>query len=89
MVEDNIKAVIKPQYVDHIPRTVQGNVREILAKRDERKIMDQMCEELGKGSNLFLFSAALHIIATLVFVVPILVAIFCLMSGRVDSCAGS
>lgn len=32
VLEDNIKAMIKPQYVDHIPRAVKGNVKEILSK---------------------------------------------------------
>ncbi len=36
ILEDNIKATIKPQYVDHIPRAVRGQVGDILKSRDER-----------------------------------------------------
>ncbi|KAL3639940.1 ABC transporter E member 2 [Castilleja foliolosa] len=30
------KAIIKPQYVDHIPKAVQGNVGQVLTQKDER-----------------------------------------------------
>jgi len=46
LVEDNIKAVIKPQYVDHIPRAIKGLVRDVLDKKDERKLKDTMIVEL-------------------------------------------
>ena len=36
ILEDDIKATIKPQYVDHIPRAVRGLVGDILKKKDER-----------------------------------------------------
>lgn len=36
ILEDNIKATIKPQYVDHIPRAVRGEVGKILQAKDER-----------------------------------------------------
>lgn len=39
--------MIKPQYVDHIPKAVKGKVGDILAQRDERKLMDHMVKELG------------------------------------------
>lgn len=29
ILEDNVKAIIKPQYVDNIPKAVQGNVGEV------------------------------------------------------------
>ena len=29
VLEDNLKAIIKPQYVDHIPRAVNGAVKEV------------------------------------------------------------
>jgi len=37
ILEDNIKAIIKPQYVDNIPKAVKGSVEKILAQKDERK----------------------------------------------------
>ena len=36
VLEDNIKATIKPQYVDHIPRAVRGQVGKVLKAKDER-----------------------------------------------------
>lgn len=36
ILEDNLKAIIKPQYVDHIPRAVRGTVKEILSRKFER-----------------------------------------------------
>lgn len=36
LLEDNIKAIIKPQYVDHIPKAVQGQVETILQQKMER-----------------------------------------------------
>lgn len=35
ILEDTMKATIKPQYVDHIPRAVKGKVGEILKQKDE------------------------------------------------------
>ena len=36
ILEDTMKATIKPQYVDHIPRAVKGLVGAILKEKDER-----------------------------------------------------
>jgi len=36
IVEDNLKAIIKPQYVDQIPRAVVGDVDTIMTARNER-----------------------------------------------------
>ena len=30
ILEDNLKTLIKPQYVDHIPKAVKGKVAEIV-----------------------------------------------------------
>ncbi|CAB4056796.1 ABCE1 [Lepeophtheirus salmonis] len=35
ILEDNLKAVIKPQYVDQIPKAVKGSVQSLLDKKDE------------------------------------------------------
>jgi ATP-binding cassette subfamily E protein 1 len=37
-----IKAVVKPQYVDKLGRAVKGTVRELLAKADESKRLDEL-----------------------------------------------
>jgi len=46
VLEDNIKAIVKPQYVDHIPRAVKGQVRTILETKDDRKVMQKLMKEL-------------------------------------------
>lgn len=46
VLEENIKAIIKPQYVDHIPRAVKGKVKDILLSKDEKKIADEVIDAL-------------------------------------------
>ncbi|KAK3007084.1 hypothetical protein RJ639_016135 [Escallonia herrerae] len=46
ILEDNLKAIIKPQYVDHIPKAVQGNVGQVLEQKDERDSKVQLCADL-------------------------------------------
>ena len=46
ILEDNLKAVIKPQYVDHIPKAVRGNVEEVLDQKDERDKKEELIELL-------------------------------------------
>jgi ATP-binding cassette subfamily E protein 1 len=46
LLEDDIKAIIKPQYVDHIPRAVKGKVLEILTRKDERDAIEELCDDL-------------------------------------------
>lgn len=36
ILEDTMKATIKPQYVDHIPRAIKGQVGDVLKAKDER-----------------------------------------------------
>ncbi|KAK9267559.1 hypothetical protein L1049_009987 [Liquidambar formosana] len=46
ILEDNLKAIIKPQYVDHIPKAVQGNVGQVLDQKDERDMKAELCFDL-------------------------------------------
>merc|ERR1719430_437469 len=46
ILEDDLKAVIKPQYVDQIPRAVKGSVQQLLDKKDELKNQAQVCDIL-------------------------------------------
>ena len=46
LLEDNIKAIIKPQYVDSIPRSIKGKVSEIVTRKDERGVKDYMYDLL-------------------------------------------
>ena len=40
------QAIIKPQYVDHIPKAVQGNVGQVLDQKDEREMKAELCVDL-------------------------------------------
>lgn len=42
VLEDDLKAVVKPQYVDQIPRAVKGPVKEVGALLEARAQMDNM-----------------------------------------------
>eukprot|EP00747_Dinoflagellata_sp_TGD_P168891 gnl/TRDRNA2_/TRDRNA2_196382_c0_seq1.p1 gnl/TRDRNA2_/TRDRNA2_196382_c0~~gnl/TRDRNA2_/TRDRNA2_196382_c0_seq1.p1 ORF type:complete len:619 (-),score=151.48 gnl/TRDRNA2_/TRDRNA2_196382_c0_seq1:73-1929(-) len=46
ILEDRLKAMIKPQYVDKIPKQIAGTVGDILDKKDERKVREDMCKKL-------------------------------------------
>jgi len=49
VLEDDLKAIIKPQYVDQIPKAVKGNVTMLLNKKDETDSKDQYCREFDLG----------------------------------------
>ena len=46
ILEDDLKAVIKPQYVDQIPRAIKGSVQSLLDKKDEKKNQAEVCKVL-------------------------------------------
>ncbi|KAK9328935.1 P-loop containing nucleoside triphosphate hydrolase protein [Lipomyces starkeyi] len=49
VLEDNLKAIIKPQYVDHIPRAIKGSVtkvQELLKARLERDNFEEILDSL-------------------------------------------
>ncbi|XP_013411645.1 ATP-binding cassette sub-family E member 1 [Lingula anatina] len=46
ILEDDIKAVMKPQYVDQIPKAVKGSVQFLLDKKDDLGVQDTVCTEL-------------------------------------------
>ncbi|KAL2098409.1 hypothetical protein ACEWY4_007616 [Coilia grayii] len=46
ILEDDLKAIVKPQYVDQIPKTVKGSVGAILSRKDDTKTEDIVCEQL-------------------------------------------
>lgn len=51
LLEDDLKACIKPQYVDQIPRAVNGTVKEMLDKKDELKVQETIVNQFGKSIN--------------------------------------
>ena len=50
ILEDELKAIIKPQYVDQIPKVVKGSVQAYLDKKDEMKNQDKICQILDLSS---------------------------------------
>ena len=48
VLEDNLKALIKPQYVDHIPKAIKGTatVSQMLDSKLELGNKDQICDDL-------------------------------------------
>ncbi|KAK0183411.1 hypothetical protein PV327_001457 [Microctonus hyperodae] len=46
ILEDDLKALIKPQYVDQIPKAVKGTVQQLLDKKDECKKQTEICRML-------------------------------------------
>jgi ATP-binding cassette subfamily E protein 1 len=45
--EGKIKVALKPQNIDRLPKRIQGTVRDLLSKVDERNMFDEMTTELG------------------------------------------
>lgn len=56
ILEDDLKAIIKPQYVDQIPKAVKGSVQELLDRKDEMENQNKICELLDlknvRGRNV-------------------------------------
>lgn len=55
VVEDNLKAVVKPQYVDKMPQAIRGQVRSVealLKKQSQMDNMDEMIDILELGPVL-------------------------------------
>ena len=46
ILEDNLKSLIKPQYVDNIPKAVKGTVGALLRAKDERGAAARLLAEL-------------------------------------------
>jgi ATP-binding cassette subfamily E protein 1 len=45
--KSDITVALKPQYVDHIPKAVKGNVGDLLTSVDERGVYPEMVKKLG------------------------------------------
>ncbi|XP_019621700.1 PREDICTED: ATP-binding cassette sub-family E member 1 isoform X2 [Branchiostoma belcheri] len=46
ILEDDLKAIMKPQYVDQIPKAVKGTVQSLLDRKDETGTQNEICIEL-------------------------------------------
>ena len=50
VLEDNLKAVVKPQYVDQIPRAIKGpdkTVGHLIKSRAQMENLDEILDVLG------------------------------------------
>ncbi|CAI8220764.1 MAG: putative ABC transporter ATP-binding protein YheS [Methanobacteriota archaeon] len=45
--EEGVKIAVKPQYVDHLPKVIKGNVGNLLSNIDEKEELESVCQELG------------------------------------------
>jgi len=46
LLEDRLKAMIKPQYVDRLAKSISGKVGDIMDKKDDRQLKDEYNKEL-------------------------------------------
>jgi ATP-binding cassette subfamily E protein 1 len=46
LLEDKVKALLKPQYVDQVPKTMKGPVQDVLIAKNERGMLDHYVEVL-------------------------------------------
>uniref|UniRef100_A0A8C4DQP1 ATP-binding cassette sub-family E member 1 n=1 Tax=Dicentrarchus labrax TaxID=13489 RepID=A0A8C4DQP1_DICLA len=46
ILEDDLRAIVKPQYVDQIPKTVKGSVGSILTRKDDTDTQTIVCKQL-------------------------------------------
>lgn len=46
ILEDDLRAIVKPQYVDQIPKTVKGSVGAILTRKDDTDSQTVVCQQL-------------------------------------------
>ncbi|EIE24324.1 Abce1 protein [Coccomyxa subellipsoidea C-169] len=46
ILEDDLHATIKPQYVDHIPKAVRGSVESIIDEKDARGVKEMLLRDL-------------------------------------------
>lgn len=69
ILEDNLKAIIKPQYVDQIPKAIKGTVEELLTKRCEVDNLEEIMREFGKISFHYhqIFMIAVYLIVYFIF----------------------
>jgi ferredoxin len=74
ILEDTMKATIKPQYVDHIPRAVRGLVGDILKQKDEVRALSIQFWQLQILARMTYFACFLILMPSL-----------CQRSTRLDS----
>lgn len=56
VLEDDLKAVVKPQYVDQIPKAVKGTnrtVEKLLKSRAQLDNYEEVLDSMGQSSPVF------------------------------------
>lgn len=53
VLEDDLKTVIKPQYVDQIPKAVKGTVGDMVKRKAEIGNEEEMMKILGNNLSFF------------------------------------
>lgn len=59
LLEDDLKAVVKPQYVDQIPKAVRAPDKSVQALIESRSQMDnlkEVCDVLGEKTYPFILT---------------------------------
>ena len=56
VLEDNLKAIIKPQYVDQVPKAIKGNIRDVERLLESRSQLGNKQDIMDVLGNLFLHS---------------------------------
>jgi ABC-type cobalamin transport system ATPase subunit len=102
-LEDNLKALIKPQYVDHIPKAIKGSmtVSQMLDSKLELNNKQKMCDELElnhvldreivhlSGGELQRFAIAMSCIQKADVYVRPLFLLLIYANGRAGTCSTS
>ena len=55
LLEDDLKAVVKPQYVDQIPKAVKGpdkTVRTLIERRAQMENLEEVLDVLGQAIHI-------------------------------------
>ena len=47
VAKNGVEIAVKPQYVDHLPKVISGNVGDLLSKVDEKEELESVCNELA------------------------------------------
>lgn len=55
LLEDDLRAIVKPQYVDQIPKSVRGpnrTVKHLISSRASMDNLEEVCDTLGELHRL-------------------------------------
>ncbi|HEC81290.1 MAG TPA: ribosome biogenesis/translation initiation ATPase RLI, partial [Thermoplasmatales archaeon] len=52
VANDELRVVVKPQYVDKIPKIMEGRIKDVLRKADEQGLFDEVVQRLSLNNVL-------------------------------------